>query len=258
MDPVQSLMKPREQLPNSEYIVYVDESGDHSLTTIDANYPIFTLAFCIFRKSDYTAIASPKLQELKFKHFGHDMTVMHEHDIRKPQGDFKFLQIADRRKVFIEDLSELITTVPFTIIASVIDKRTFLKKQKPPSNSPYNLSLLFCMERLQSFLQSKSEGEKATHIVVESRGKREDRELFDEFDRVRNGQNYQNKKMNMHLRFASKHSNSCGLQIADLVARPIGLSVLRPGQANRAYDLLLPKFRRSPYGNLEGWGLKVW
>jgi hypothetical protein len=31
----------------SEYIVYVDESGDHGLETIDPNYPVFVLAFCI-------------------------------------------------------------------------------------------------------------------------------------------------------------------------------------------------------------------
>ncbi|WP_338012591.1 DUF3800 domain-containing protein [Rhizobium sp. LCM 4573] len=35
----------------SDFIIYVDESGDHSLTSIDVNYPIFVLSFCIFEKS---------------------------------------------------------------------------------------------------------------------------------------------------------------------------------------------------------------
>ena len=34
----------------SDFMVYVDESGDHSLTSIDKNYPIFVLAFCVFYK----------------------------------------------------------------------------------------------------------------------------------------------------------------------------------------------------------------
>ncbi|WP_233079829.1 DUF3800 domain-containing protein [Rheinheimera soli] len=34
----------------SKYIVYVDESGDHSLQSIDENYPVFVLAFSIFHK----------------------------------------------------------------------------------------------------------------------------------------------------------------------------------------------------------------
>ena len=51
----------------SDYIVYVDESGDHGLQNIDANYPIFVLAFCIFKKSDYIDVISPCLQRFKFK-----------------------------------------------------------------------------------------------------------------------------------------------------------------------------------------------
>lgn len=34
----------------SKYIVYVDESGDHSLQNIDEQYPLFVLAFCVFHK----------------------------------------------------------------------------------------------------------------------------------------------------------------------------------------------------------------
>lgn len=36
-----------------KYIVYVDESGDHSLQSIDENCPIFLLAFCVFHKRYY-------------------------------------------------------------------------------------------------------------------------------------------------------------------------------------------------------------
>lgn len=54
-----------------------------------------------------------------------------------------------------------------------------------------------------------------------------------------------------------KSSNSTGLQMADLVARPVGIKVLRPEQPNRAYDIVAPKFRRSPEGEVRGWGLKI-
>jgi RNase P/RNase MRP subunit p30 len=45
--------------------------------------------------------------------------------------------------------------------------------------------------------------------------------------------------------------------VADLVARPIGIKVLRPAQTNRAFDIVERKFRRSPAGEVKGWGLKV-
>jgi hypothetical protein len=43
----------------SEYIIYVDESGDHSLESVDEQYPIFVLALCIFKKDEYAATAVP-------------------------------------------------------------------------------------------------------------------------------------------------------------------------------------------------------
>lgn len=74
----------------SDYIVYVDESGDHSLVSIDPNYPVFVLAFCIFYKKYYANKAITELTHFKFRHFGHDMRVLHEHDIRKEKMVLSF------------------------------------------------------------------------------------------------------------------------------------------------------------------------
>ena len=48
----------------SDFMVYVDESGDHSLTSIDKSYPIFALAFCVFytKPMKYSIIAIWKNQ----------------------------------------------------------------------------------------------------------------------------------------------------------------------------------------------------
>ncbi|MBI5274428.1 MAG: DUF3800 domain-containing protein [Chlamydiales bacterium] len=72
----------------SDYIVYVDESGDHSLTSIDQSYPVFVLTFCVFEKTYYSEVIVPAIRKLKFKMFGHDMVVLHEHDIRKKNRCF--------------------------------------------------------------------------------------------------------------------------------------------------------------------------
>ena len=53
----------------SDYIVYVDESGDHSLEYINPEYPVFVLAFCIFKKHLYINKITPAIEEFKFKHF---------------------------------------------------------------------------------------------------------------------------------------------------------------------------------------------
>ena len=57
---------------HSDYIVYVDESGDHSLEKINPSYPVFVLSFCIFKKDEYANLIAPAVQNFKFKFFGHD------------------------------------------------------------------------------------------------------------------------------------------------------------------------------------------
>lgn len=42
-----------ELVEHSDYLVFVDESGDHHLTRIDPQFPVFVLLFAILRKDDY-------------------------------------------------------------------------------------------------------------------------------------------------------------------------------------------------------------
>ncbi len=76
----------------SDYVNYVDESGDQSLVSIDRDYPVFVLEFCIFRKDHYANVVAPRVQEFKLAHFGHDIVVLHEHEIRKQAPPFAFLK----------------------------------------------------------------------------------------------------------------------------------------------------------------------
>ncbi len=62
---------------------------------------------------------------------------------------------------------------------------------------------------------------------------------------------------NLDIRFMDKRHNSAGLQVADLVAHPIGRHVINPAQPNRAYDLIETKLRRSASGIVKGYGLKI-
>lgn len=86
----------------SDYIVYADESGDHGLVSIDPEYPVFALTFCIIRKENYIDVVDPALQRFKFKFWGHDAVVLHKHEIRKEKGHIAFL-MADRRLRLLVD-----------------------------------------------------------------------------------------------------------------------------------------------------------
>jgi len=150
----------------SEFIVYVDEAGDHG--PISKEFPVFVLAFCVFKKHEY-ACGLERVERL-----------------RSDAGDTGTL-----------------------------------------------------------------------HVVFEARGKREDEELELEFRRVCES-NTTGKVLSFEPVSSKKAANHCGLQLADLMARPIGLHVMRPEQPNRSYDILATKFRRSPEEQIDGFGLKCY
>lgn len=245
----------------SDYIVYVDESGDHSLTHIDKNYPIFVLAFCIFHKRHYSEVIAPALQKFKFRHFGHDIVVLHERDIRKEAGDFNIFRSVDAHQQFLDELTTLVDDSNFILIACVIDKIALQAHGTGPADNPYHYALRYGLEQLYVFIEEKGQTDRETHVVVERRGKQEDDELELEFRRICDGENGLGKELPFLIKFASKQVNSSGLQLSDLVARPIGVHTLRPAQSNRAFEVLKKKFfcagGRARVGeDYEGLGLK--
>lgn len=244
-----------------KYIIYVDESGDHVLHSNDSTYPIFVLAFCVFHQDHYSQKVVPALEKFKFKHFGHDQVVLHENEIRKEKGQFNIFKSPDEKNCFLEELTHIVDEHNFIIISCIIDKMK-LAKSSDKGSDLYHLALASCIEALYEFLKEKNEENKLTHVVVECRGKKEDRELELEFRRVCDGQNRLSHRLPFEILFADKKVMSSGLQLADLVARPIGLSYLRPTQNNRAFEILKRKFYcdggRSNVGNdYEGIGLKI-
>ena len=220
----------------ADHLVFVDESGSPGMGNIDPHYPLFVLAFFIVKKSDYVDQIVPSLQQFKFRHFGHDQVILHERDIRKDLGEFSFLKTPALKGAFLDELTAL-------------------------------MALGFGLERVRGLLvqcgtwQERAGPAMATtanpgvHVIVEKRGKNEDDDLELQFRRICAGANFKSARWNFNVVFADKKSNSAGLQLGDLVARPIGVSVLKPTQPNRAFDSVKPKFLRTN-GRFMGWGLK--
>lgn len=225
----------------SDYVVYVDESGDHGLKNIDESYPVFVLAFCIFKKQDYVERIVPKLQAFKFRHFGHDQAILHETDIRRDRGDFSFLKTKEAKNSFLNELTIIIEESPFTLVSTVIRKTPYRARYHAPEN-PYHVALGYGLERVFYYLRDHNSHSNKTHIVVEKRGKQEDRELELEFRRICDGGNYERSQLPFEVVFADKKSNSAGLQFADLIARPVGLHIIKPEQENRAFEVIKEKF----------------
>lgn len=240
-----------------DYVVYVDESGDHSLTEINPEFPRFVLAFCIFPVAEYVERVVPQVERIKFEFFDHDMVVFHEREIRKNDPPFELLRDPGLRERFLHRMDSLIHDSHFGIVATVIRKPEF-KKRVGSSANPYSIALEYGLERVFLQLQQRGQSGRRTFVVFEGRGKKEDAELELEFRRIMDTTRLRGMAETLTFKCASKQANSSGLQVADLVARPIAIHDLRPEQPNHAWDILEPKLARSKDGRLQGYGLKTY
>ena len=221
----------------SDYIIYADESGDPNPASIDANYPVFVLNFCVFRKDEYARSVLPTVTAFKFEHFGHDDVVLHEQDIHRGKAPFDFGQDSQRKKSFRDELNDRVAGFDFGVIATVIEKS---RLSQQVVSEPYELALRLCMEQAHAFLESHGQGASITHIILEGRGRKEDADLLRVFQRIADGYNDLGKVMpGFELVFANKSSNSTGLQIADYTAYSIGRNYVSPARPNLVWETLV-------------------
>ena len=115
----------------SDFIVYVDESGSVDMLNNDPDFPVFVLSFCIFHKRYYTDTIVKSVEQLKFKHFGHDIIILHERDIRKRTSHFASLD-RSRMEALMDDLNCLMNDNNFILISSVIRKDRLIKRDANP------------------------------------------------------------------------------------------------------------------------------
>ncbi len=233
-------------MPFSEYIVFADESGSPVLEGIDPDFPIFVLVMIAVHKQHYIEAIVPAMQKLKFDFCGHDQLILHERDIRRQSNSFAFLQIAPVRNSFMERLNAIMQDAEVTVSAVVIDKPKLRQRYATPW-SPYHVALYLALERVLYPLLARGQMGRIQHVVFEKRGAAEDKELELEFLKIVTGQ-YQLgnsatdfRALEWKVLFVDKKANSSGLQLADLMARPIGLNYLRPDQPNRAFELIRAK-----------------
>lgn len=231
----------------SDYIVFADETGDHGLVSIDREFPVFGLVFCVFEKAAYATTVEPEVRQFKYRHFGHDAVILHERELRKQQAPFEFLRgDPARRQAFFDDLNTLIAGLPMRVYVSVIDKVRLQTRYADP-HSPYDIALLFLMEKLCNRLVLDGQRGRHVHVLFESRGRVEDAALELEFRRVTANErrwgwrSVDFGRCQFSPVFVAKAANLAGHQISDLIARPLALNALRPDQPNRAVDMIWPR-----------------
>ncbi len=207
-------------------IVHVDESGGHDLSRVDPNYPVFVLAAAVFETEPYIQEFVPAMTGLKINHLGHDGYPLHEAEIRKRLGVFGFSGNIYRQEKFMTSLAELVMRHAESIQAQVV----------LPSKGRHGRADLESAHKLAGALAGTSSS--PCVILLERRGRSEDAAMLRQLETSAG-----HFGLDVRIDFCPKSHAVPGLELADLVARPIGLHVLKPWQENRAFERLRGKAR---------------
>jgi hypothetical protein len=249
-----------ELVEYSDYLVFVDESGDHHLTRIDPQFPVFVLLFAILRKDDYVEKVCPALSRFKFQFWGHD-------EVARRGGVARARHPQTLRRLSVPTLE----TIEGTFSRPVERTDGGLAchcGRRGDRQAVFRLSIHCARQPLRlrhgtgvgayppTLGHPGAASASDRHHGREARSSRGYADLEFAFRRVCDGANALNQRLPFDLVMIPKTSNSAGLQLTDLMARPVALHHLRPDQPNRAFEIIQTKFRRSPAGQYEGWGLK--
>lgn len=228
-----------------KYYMFIDESGDHGLVNLDKNFPVFLLCGMLVEEVAYFKMRD-ELNKLKNSIWKNKEVVLHSRDIRKCEKEFQVLFDMEIKQHFYLHLNNIISEGNYTIFAAAIQKERYINKYGRLSNDVYEIALSFIIERAVFYLDNIKE-QKTLQIVIEKRGKKEDKQLDEHFQRLKSrGTSYVDSErlavLQIEIHFRDKKENINGLQFADLLAYPIARYAIDKNRANPAFDLLAKKF----------------
>lgn len=238
----------------SRFIAFFDECGDHSLTKIDPDFPLFVLAMVVVERDAYRDEVLPRMNSFKLRYWNHEGINLHSRDIRLAQGPFSILLNSQVRSRFMAEVSGLMESLPFTLFVTAIRKSAHVERHGAEATNPYDLALEFTLERLLHFMESH--GETLLPVVAEARGRKEDNSLEQVFYRIlsrgtENTPGERFRRLDCPLAFQSKKNNIVGVQLADLSAYSCARHILNPIKPNRAFDIVRQHFHLA--GDASGW-----
>lgn len=224
------------------YKLYIDECGDSNLATYDCNFPLFTLCGILVPVSNVNGF-NKAIDELKLEFWGRTDVILHSRDIRKCEKHFQILFDNDIKHRFYERVNDILTRQGvYVIICCSVLKEDCIAKHGTDTDI-YGTALKYVLQRSIFCVDDMSSEGATIDIVVERRGKVEDRALQNYYNGLRvTGMHYITpERLSEHIgnfEFSLKKDNVFGLQVADLIAYPISRYVLNPQKFNPSFEVI--------------------
>lgn len=239
-------------------VMYLDESGDHSLTVVDPSYPVFVLGGIIVEQEYAEGEMAERIRQFKRDNLGREDIILHTADITRQKQGFEALKDRATRERFYTHLNELMRSLDYQVVACVIRKDQHLSRYGAAALDPYLLSFDVLVERF-CYALGPRQGDGV--IIAEKRNPTLDHQLELAWLNLKisgtahvRATEIERKVAGMNL--CDKRMNIAGLQLADLVVSPIGRHVI--GKPDREdYKIIERKFRRAGRSGYLGSGLVV-
>lgn len=225
------------------YRVYIDESGDHTFSQLgNPAHRYLALTGIAIEQEYYRSTLHPTFEALKQKHFPHspdDPVVMVRSKIVRRNGPFGRLRNPALNAAWETDFLDFLGNTEMRIYTVVIDKRDHLAQYGKAAWHPYHYCLTVILERARGWLNVRGG---VTDVLAESRGKREDRELRSEYQKLWNqgtyyitASDFRQVLTSKKLKCKRKSQNIAGLQLADLIAAPSKVDILAQNSRHLAH-----------------------
>lgn len=234
--------------------LYIDESGDDNLKSVDPNYPVFVLCGVIIDNDKIPSIEK-KLHAFKQAFFNNPDLIFHTADITRIKKGFECLVDKEKREQFYVEMNALMSELDYEIIACTIDKA---KHKEKYGNLAFNVYEYTLRIMVQKFIYSLGD-EEYGYIQCEQRNKILDNEIFSEWEKIQhqgvpfvsaNKINRKIKSFSLH----TKEENIGGLQLADLAATPIGRWYIGKN-SKKDFEVIKTKIRKDKNGRIDGYGI---
>lgn len=139
-------------------VLFLDESGDHNLTVMDPQYPLFVLGGVVMDYEYAQTTAEALIREFKMALFGDENIHLHTSDITRNRNGFERLKDPAFRERFYRELNELMLALEYEVIACVIKKEEHLQRYGLAAVDPYMLSLDILVERFCMIIGDVEDG----------------------------------------------------------------------------------------------------
>jgi len=89
-------------------VLFLDESGDHSLTKIDPQYPLFVLCGVVMEEDYHNRVATEELNSFKRRLFGRENVILHTAEFTRDAAGFEAMARETFRKDFFTGRQDLV------------------------------------------------------------------------------------------------------------------------------------------------------